>query len=130
MLALRGEAKAQAGDLALKLVFDNAAWCVVEEVLDRSYADVLRELFEAELLGNTPKLKVTGALLFAATRREHPELTLEQCRDLMMAHPGDLGDPLGAAMRGSLPKNEAAEPGEAKPAPEATPAPDGTGATS
>jgi hypothetical protein len=119
MIPLRGEATAQLGDRTLTLVLDNNAWGEIEEVLDLSYIDLLAKLAASEIAGRAPKNRVMRAVLWGATRAHHPELTLDQCGDLLMLHP-DLHGPLSEAMvrstRSAEPVAEDDAPGEAKPA--------------
>lgn len=114
MNPLMGEATVDLPDLKLELVMNNGAWVQVEQVLDMSYLDALASLVEAEIMGRAPKLGVTRAILWGATRANHPEITLDECGQLVMEHGEGVLAPLGRAVRGSI-KLKDPDQGEAKP---------------
>lgn len=119
--ALIGEADAilpaegEVAERTLHLVMNNSAWFAVEDLLDKSYADVFAEVVLAEVQQRSVKLKTSAALVFGATRRDHDELTLDDCAELVKGHGSIVLPALGKAMRASIKLREP-EPGEAKPA--------------
>jgi hypothetical protein len=129
---LLGEAEAvipadgeDAEDIRLHLKLGNPEWVLAERQLGgTSYLDIVSSLIAAEMAGRSPSLDTTRAVLWAATRRNHPELTIDECGEIVAQCGGYVLGPLGEAIRGSI-KLKDAEPGEAKPA--KGPAKDGTG---
>lgn len=129
---LLGEAEAvipgvgdDGGDVRLHLKLGNPEWVLAERQLGGiSYLDIVGSMIAAEMGGRSPSLDTTRAVLWAATRRNHESLTLDQCGDLVMQFGEFVMGKLGEAIRGSI-KLKDAEPGEAGPAKE--PATDGTG---
>lgn len=147
MAKLLGKADAvyDAGDgepVVLHFVMDNEAWIEIEELLDLPYWEVFEYLILCEELrdpktnrvirkGKHIRLKVGRALLFGATRFNHPELTLHDCGEIWKSHADAIGDAIGAAVMGSLPIKAGGDDasGEAKPG--TAPAPEnGDGTTS
>lgn len=129
---LLGEAEAtvpgigdDGADVRLHLKLGNAEWVLAERQLGgTSYLDIVSSLITAEMAGRSASLDTTRAVLWAATRRQHPELTIEDCGELVAQYGLHVLGPLGEAIRGSI-KLKDAEPGEAKPA--KGPAKGGTG---
>jgi hypothetical protein len=129
---LLGEAEAiipgvgdEGADVRLHLKLGNAEWVLAERQLGgTSYLDIVSSLIAAEMSDRSPSLDTTRAVLWAATRRHHPDLTIELCGELVAQCGGFVLGPLGQAIRGSI-KLKDAEPGEAKPPSGA--ATDGTG---
>lgn len=118
---LMGEALASLEGRTLTLAFDNPAWMTVEDLLGGGdYLEIVSAMLKREAEGKSPLPFTMRALLFAATRTYHPELSLEDCVALLAAEPAPLYAALGEAMRASIPFAKAPAPGEAPPA--ATPA--------
>lgn len=65
---------------ALTLVLDNNALCEIEDALDKPINAVFADAGKG-------RLSATRALLWGATRRHHPDMTLEECGDLL-SEPG------------------------------------------
>jgi hypothetical protein len=129
---LLGEAEAvipgegeDGADIRLHLKLGNPEWVLAERQLGgTSYLDIVSSLIAAEMSGRSASLDTTRAVLWAATRRDHPELTLDECGEIVAQFGVFVLGSLGEAIRGSI-KMKDAEPGEAKPA--KGPAKPGTG---
>jgi hypothetical protein len=129
---LLGEAEAvipgageDGADVRLHLKLGNPEWVLAERQLGgTSYLDIVTSLITTEMMDRSPSLDTTRAVLWASTRRNHPDLTLEQCGEIVAQCGAYVLGPLGEAIRGSI-KLKDAEPGEAAPA--EGPAKDGTG---
>lgn len=105
-------------DLDLHLKLGNAEWVLAERQLGGiSYLDIVSSLIAAEMSGRSASLDTTRSVLWAATRRQHPELSLDDCGELVAQFGAFVLGPLGEAIRGSI-KMKDAEPGEALPATE------------
>jgi hypothetical protein len=114
-LALKGEATVEVAGEKYHLVMDNGAWMAAEAVLDSSFLDITVEIVTAAAQQRHLKLSMGAALLYGATRADHPALDLDACGDLLRGGGMDIMTPLYEAVAGSL---KFAEPGsgEAKPA--------------
>lgn len=119
---LLGEAEAvipgvgdEGADVRLHLKLGNAEWVLAERQLGGiGWLDIVNALIAAEMSDRTASLDMTRAVLWAATRRNHPSLSIEDCGELVAQCGGFVLGPLGQAIRGSI-KLKDAEPGEAKP---------------
>jgi hypothetical protein len=137
IVPLLGEAEAivpglgdEGADLKLHLKLGNAEWVLAERTLSgTSYLDIIGSLVAAELSGRSASLDTTRAVLWAATRRHHSTLTLEDCGELVTQFGGIVLGPLGEAIRGSI-KTKEPESGEAEPAKAPAEKKGGTGTTS
>jgi len=117
MSMLDGVITADLGDRQLTLCLDNAAWLLVEEQLNQSMFEVLAELGDALREFRSVKVGTMRALLWAATRRAHEELTPDDCQNLCVSHPKVMGHvvrAVEASMKLQAPDGGAA-PGEAVP---------------
>lgn len=123
IVPLLGEAEAavpgigeDGGDLRLHLKLGNPEWVTAERVLGgTSYLDIISSMVAAEMSGRSASLDTTRAVLWAATRRHHSSLTIEDCGELVTQFGAAVLGPLGEAIRGSI-KTKEPETGEAKPA--------------
>lgn len=115
----------QQPDTELTLVMNNRAWILVEDLTGESYRDTLAYLLScSELLnpdtgevvraGREVKLGVMRTILFAATRDHHPELSIDDCGEMVIEHRGLVTDPLNVAILRSL-KLKTDAPGNGKP---------------
>jgi len=134
MSMLDGVITADLGDRQLTLCLDNAAWLLVEEQLNQSMFEVLAELGDALREFRSVKVGTMRALLWAATRRAHEELTPDDCQNLCFSHPMVMGHvvrAVEASIKLQAPSEDAA-PGEAAPGkrPATTTRRAGTGKTS
>lgn len=112
-IGLTGEATAQAGDITLSLAMTNRAWMAAEQAAGgRNYLLLLLDLATAEAAKEPPPASLMSAILYGATRRDHPQLTQDDCIDLMVEFP-DIAVPLSEAIAGSI-KLEDRDQGEAK----------------
>ena len=123
IVPLLGEAEAvipgvgeEGADLPLHLKLGNAEWVLAEQQLGgQSFLDIISSMVTAELAGLSPALGTTRAVLWAATRRHHSDLTIDDCGEMVTQFgPAVLG-PLGEAIRGSI-KTKEPDTGEAGPA--------------
>lgn len=115
-IGLTGEAVAKLADgRELALVMNNAAWIAAEDELDQSYLEILQYLVRSEIAKRVLKLGVQSALLFAATRAQHREMSRDDCAALIIEDGNSVGDALAKAIAGSI-KMKDDEPGEARPA--------------
>lgn len=134
---LLGEAEAavpgigdDGADLLLHLKLGNSEWVMVERQLGgTSYLDVISSLVMAEISGRSGSLEATRAVLWAATRRNNPDLSLEDCGELITQFGPVVLGPLGEAIRGSI-KTKEPDQGEAEPAKAPANAKNGAGTTS
>lgn len=100
-------------DVTLHLVLGNVAWVHIERALGgRAYLDVIGSLITAEIAGMSVPLETTRAVLWGATRKHHPSLTIEQCGDIIIQFGEEVMPALGEAIRGSV-KIKESVPGEA-----------------
>lgn len=124
-------------DRVLRLEMNNGAWILVEDLLGEAYKDTVAYLLTCaeirhpetkELIraGQHVKLSVRRALLFAATRLHHPELSMDDCGEMLLEHHSRLEDPIDVAVLRSL-KLKVPEPGEARPAATSAESQTGTG---
>ncbi|WP_420141763.1 hypothetical protein [Sphingomonas sp.] len=90
-------------DIPLRLKLSNAEWVQAERALGGlSYLDIVSAMLQAELAGRSVSLDYSRAVLWAATRRNHPALSIDQCGDLVMQHGDVVMRALGEAIRGSI----------------------------
>lgn len=103
----------EGADLKLHLKLGNPEWVLTERELGgQSYLDIIASMVAAEMSGRSASLETTRAVLWAATRRHHKELTIDDCGELVTQFGGIVLGPLGEAIRGSI-KTKEPEPGEA-----------------
>jgi hypothetical protein len=137
IVPLLGEAEAivpgvgtNGADLKLHLKLGNPEWVQAERQLGgTSYLDIIGSMVAAELSGRSPSLDTTRAVLWAATRRSHSALSLEECGELVTQFGALVLGPLGEAIRGSI-KTKEPDAGEAEPAKEPATEMNGTGTES
>lgn len=103
-------------DLNLHLKIGNAEWVLAERALGGvSYLDIVTSLVRPELEGRSAALDTTRTALWAATRRHHSDLTVDDCGELVAQFGEYVLPALGEAIRGSI-KLKEPDVGEAKPA--------------
>lgn len=123
IIPLLGEAEAvvpgvgkDGAELRLHLKLGNPEWVLAERTLGgTSYLDIVTSMVTAELSGKSVSLETARAVLWAATRRHHKELTVEDCGELVAQFGSSVMPALGEAIRGSI-KVKEPDQGEAEPA--------------
>lgn len=88
--AVRGLVTAELGGKTWSLEFTIDSLCQLEDLLDKTSVDILREVAQ----GNA-RLRLTRALIWAALRRHHSEITVEAAGEL-------LRDPAGPAFAAAV----------------------------
>ena len=126
-----GEASVEIGGETLTLVINNTALLALEELTDRSFLDVVAEIIAAQEAKRLQKVGTMQALVWAALRAHHDEVSTEQAGALVLRHRAALMTAVFDALNAALPKEDA-DAGEAKPpkAKNRGPAKAGTGTTS
>ncbi len=122
-----GEAELTIGETRWTLRMDNEAWIAVEGVTGEAWIETVAELHARSQAKKPAKLGTSRTLLWAAMRYYHPEVTPEECADLVRRHQALIGPPLGAAIMASM-DMEPQSSGEAPPPGEGEQ--DGTGSKS
>ncbi|MCW3837810.1 hypothetical protein ACFQ1E_17330 [Sphingomonas canadensis] len=117
-VGLMGEATCQLDGKHFHLVMDNEAWMLVEDVLDRNYLDIVATIWRLAQRRRLAPVSMMRAIIWGATRRNHPELSIEDCQKLAENPDPEFSRALSQAFWGSVatsePGEEAPDPGEAK----------------
>lgn len=113
MARLRGEASFELDGRTVTLVYDNDAFCAVEDAAGgRSFLEVLEE-FQTGNGGRKPRLGSLRALLWAGFVAKHPEVTLSDAGDMIMSGNEAALEAMGKAIEAAMP--EAPDDGTANP---------------
>lgn len=96
------------GGRELTLLFDFDAYCAIEDASDLRMNEILAEMAGPPAPGTSkptfrhPKVRSQVMLLYGATRWEHPQITLEECKELMSHHTAAILWPMLSALTASL----------------------------
>ena len=98
MSRLEGTASFRIGGETYRLVYNNDAFVEVEDLLGRSFLDVL-----AELSKGNPRIGSIRALLWAGLQNQHQGIELGQCGDWLMQGEQAAIDAMSKAIQAAMP---------------------------